>query len=773
MNKFKIHITIAALCLSWVISLPVTATAQQPLNDQLDFANGLYSRNMYEMAIVEYEKITEQAPDHPQIADIQFRLAESHFFLKKYAEAAALYLEFLERFSDQPKAETVKLRIGETRYHQGQKEDAAAYLAPLTSSANITLKNTALFYLGKLYYENGQGTQAYPHLVQLSEASESNPYWEMSNYYLGDIKIKENRFDEAAVFFERMRQSSKPDLKQIAAFNLGKCAFQKKDYAKAAELFLDAHKTGPHPQLTDDAYINYLNALFLDQRYIDILSAFDDGAVQDAAKLAAARLLVANSHLQLDQFDDGIRLFDLALNAPDIQDKDRESAELGKLEGLLKLGRYDEAKRAWTGMNQERNYFKERWNYISAELLKRTGQSQDALVFYNELSKTTNDADYLKQAMLGQAYLLLENGNLNEAYDALSEFINKYPASEEAAKSSHDKILIQVKLKNWSQAIQDSITFLKRYPDHEKALSAEKRLASLYLQTEDYEQSYTVYKAIMTNKNPDAPQRAEILFYMAYAKQLQNDFTQALQLYQDINLDDLTSELKSSALKNEAYIFIQLNRLNDAALAYQNFIRLFSAQRLDDSIYNWLYDYFLNKKEGSALLEILDHAGTQNSDAPQINYYRGEGSRLSGAYEQAINYFDRNINASNEYALKSYFAKGLSLMELGRLDEAKETFETTLTLTGQEHATALRARMHIAEILAAQGLSDESAKAYLATAILYDEDTYVPLALWHAGNQFARAGRADEAGKAYNELIDRYPDHPRSAEAKLALEALV
>lgn len=771
--SFFLMVALSVLCAA--DSVFAQTSPAQASDERLDFANGLYNRNMYEMAIVEYEKLIEQQPDHPAREDILFRLGESHFFLKKYVEAEGLYQQFLEKFPAGSQSETAKLRLGESAYHQSKKDQARTFLEPLTQSASVSIRNTALFYLGKLLYENGDYTRAYQELLAIQTPSEENPYWEMANYYLGDIKARENRFEEAAVFFRQMYNSDKADLKQIAAFNLGKCAFQQKNYTAAAPLFLEAHQNGPHPQLSDDAYINYLNTLFLSGSFEELLSKYDAGAIESDAKKLSAKILAANALLQTENYQDGAGLFNQILDGGGLEPRDKESAELGLLEALLKLEKYDTAAEARAGMNPERAFFKERWNYLSAEILKRSGRTESALDFYNKLAADSRDADYIKQALLGQAYLLLEEGKLTEAYDALSAYLKDYPTSPEAVKCAHDKILIQIKLKNWPQAIADSAAFLKRYPEDEHALSVERRLASLHLQVEDYEKAFTIYQSILDQRAPAPEDRGEILFYMAYARQLAGRLEEASEIYQQLDPAVLKPDLKAAAFKNKAYIFIQQDKLPEAAGTYSEFLASFPDQALDEQIYLWLYDYYLTEENGKALLDVLDHAArTLKAETPgdgRLDFYRGEALRLQSQFEESLAYYDRNIQTENAFALKSRFGKGLSLESLNRLDEAKSVFETVLTSAGEEHAVAIRARMQIAEILSAMNLPEEAAKAYLATAILYDEESYVPQALWYAGNEFTRAGRTREARKAYEELIERYPANPRSEEARLALEA--
>ena len=58
------------------------------------------------------------------------------------------------------------------------------------------------------------------------------------------------------------------------------------------------------------------------------------------------------------------------------------------------------------------------------------------------------------------------------------------------------------------------------------------------------------------------------------------------------------------------------------------------------------------------------------------------------------------------------------------------------------------------------------------TFVLYNDAAYVPQALFNAGQLLEKQGRAEEAIKAYQEIVNKYPDSEMIEKAKKELEGI-
>ena len=77
--------------------------------------------------------------------------------------------------------------------------------------------------------------------VKYKKALENNPNYETANFNLGNAIYEQNRFKEAAPFYEMVTKTSKDKLSKSEAFhNVGNISMKEKKYAQAVEAYKNA-----------------------------------------------------------------------------------------------------------------------------------------------------------------------------------------------------------------------------------------------------------------------------------------------------------------------------------------------------------------------------------------------------------------------------------------------------------------------------------------------------------------------------------------------------
>ena len=125
-----------------------------PATRQFDFANGLYSREMFKLAIIEYKEFIDQFPDDSRIGEALYYLGESFLKEKTTTEAEKSFDKYLTLF---PKGERTALLF----YRKGKKafseQDYSSSIELLKKSLharpNEELSVRIHFYLGKSFLE--------------------------------------------------------------------------------------------------------------------------------------------------------------------------------------------------------------------------------------------------------------------------------------------------------------------------------------------------------------------------------------------------------------------------------------------------------------------------------------------------------------------------------------------------------------------------------------------------------------------------------------------
>ena len=94
-----------------VAGLAIAAAAEPP--EQMDFADGLFSRGLYDMAAAEYRSLIESNPAFDGRDAALFRLAECHRNLGSKVDAERVYHRLMTEF--ELSQEQIAVRVGKSR----------------------------------------------------------------------------------------------------------------------------------------------------------------------------------------------------------------------------------------------------------------------------------------------------------------------------------------------------------------------------------------------------------------------------------------------------------------------------------------------------------------------------------------------------------------------------------------------------------------------------------------------------------------------------------
>jgi TolA-binding protein len=82
----------------------------------------LYAKTeQYDRAITLYQELLKKKPDSPEAPEFSFRVAKSHFYLRKFDDAVKLYHQIISRYPGTSWAEKAAFEIGVTYYTRGEQ----------------------------------------------------------------------------------------------------------------------------------------------------------------------------------------------------------------------------------------------------------------------------------------------------------------------------------------------------------------------------------------------------------------------------------------------------------------------------------------------------------------------------------------------------------------------------------------------------------------------------------------------------------------------------
>lgn len=151
----------------------------------------------------------------------------------------------------------------------------------------------------------------------------------------------------------------------------------------------------------------------------------------------------------------------------------------------------------------------------------------------------------------------------------------------------------------------------------------------------------------------------------------------------------------------------------------------------------------------------------------QAGTYETEKAKFEAALPKLMATADQYPNATAGVAARYYAAAALA--SLGRHQEAEQRFQEVVDKAGSS-IYGRTARLGQADAQVAQGKYDNAITIYKELAVDAKEQLPADGVLMALGRASVRAGRTDEATRAFQRVIDEFPDSIYSTDARRELE---
>src|SRR5438445_3217859 len=213
---------------------PPAAETEQPEKRQLEYANALFTRKLYDLAIPEYQRYLDDYPGSRGRANAYFSLGECYRNLNKPSNARTNFQKVLNDFGDSEFAGPAAYALGEMAFTQ---KDYGAAL-PLFHRSAAKSKESAVA-LSARYFEArclevlGRKEEASDIYLEVAEAGNPNPYREDARWTAASILVGRGRKMDALKQYEALsNEAQKPALKAESAVRGGMMAL---DLVQAAK----------------------------------------------------------------------------------------------------------------------------------------------------------------------------------------------------------------------------------------------------------------------------------------------------------------------------------------------------------------------------------------------------------------------------------------------------------------------------------------------------------------------------------------------------------
>src|SRR5213592_2107445 len=195
---------------------------------QLEYANGLFTRKLYDLAIPEYQKYLEDYPGRPGRANAYFSLGECYRNLNRTSSARTNFQKVLNDYGDSEFAGAAAYALAEMAFTE--KDYAGALPLFHRSAAKSTEPAVALsarYFEARCLEATGRKEEAADIYMQVAEGGNPNPYREDARWTAASILAGRGKKIDALKQYEALAtEAQKPALKAESAVRGGVIALE-------------------------------------------------------------------------------------------------------------------------------------------------------------------------------------------------------------------------------------------------------------------------------------------------------------------------------------------------------------------------------------------------------------------------------------------------------------------------------------------------------------------------------------------------------------------
>jgi TolA-binding protein len=775
-------------------ALPIEETTPPPVETvpsdrrQLEYANALFTRKLYDLAIPEYQKYLDDYPGASGRANAYFSLGECYRNLNKPSSARTNFQRVLNDYDESEFAGPAAYALGEIAFTQKDYSTALPlFHRSATKSKEPAVALSARYFEARCLEAVDRKDEACDIYVQVAEAKNPNPYREDARVTAASIALARGRKADALKQYEALAtETQKPALKAEATVRAGLLAvdlqqsergkIDKVMGEKAMTLLQKGRSLPEAGRWRALAQVGIVRLQYQSGEYAHLLADYKKVAQQvpeDAR--AEVMLFAANSHRQLGHAKEAETIYREIIDTYPA----REEAKDAAYQRLINIYNSDPST-----LPPEVDQFlisnptterADQAKLLKAEALYKQQNYPRAAPIYAELRAAQLSPKLRSEAALklGLCYLQIkDNPGIVEAF---SYFVQAFPDSPQAPFAFAQRALAYQEDKNYDAELSDLNTILTKYPNaHEREAALQQK--ALILGEQQNPKAMTETFRQLLKEFPKSPVAAQAQYYIGRAAFEAKDYKTALSAL------DTARRLNRDQYYNLATVRIisSFYYLHDrAALTNEvnNFMAAAPTAPIPSEILEWLGIEYYNEKNFaaaekylSALGKSADGTGSSRVEVenppnvkPDFWFYLGDAASKLQNFDEAEAAFSKYLQTATDPAGKAKVLLALGSVEIAahKPDEAQKIAQQIMVLQPEGRVNA-EARLLAGEVQFERGRFEDAGKAFMGVALLYDDPAITPRALQKAATAYQRAGKADEAERAARQLREKYPNYAGS-----------
>ncbi|HXQ01341.1 MAG TPA: tetratricopeptide repeat protein [Candidatus Udaeobacter sp.] len=741
---------------------------------QLDYANGLFTRKLYDLAAPEYQKYLDDYPGRAGRANAYFSLGECYRNLGRASSARTNLQKVLNDYADSEFAGPAAYALAEMAF--ADKDYAAAlplFHRSVGKSKEPAVALSAHYFEARCLEALGRKEEAANIYAEVAEVGNPNPFREDARITAASIFTARGRKIDALKQYEALAsEAQKPALKAESAVRGGMLALDlvqadkgKVDKAMAdrAEALLRKGRALPEAgKFRAIAQAGLRRLQYQTGQYAQLLAEYkkEQGNLPEAAQ-AEVLLLAANSERQLGHSKEAETLYSQIIK----KYPDREEAKDAAYQRLINVYNSDpSALVSAADVFLATNPTSERANQaklLKAEALYKQQNCAEAVPIYEELRASQLSAKLRTEAAYKLGLCHAQAKNIPGIIEAFTYYVQTFPDDPQVPAALAQRALAYEQDKNYAAAVADLNTILTKYPKTHEREAALQLKALILGQQENTKGMMETFRQLL-REFPKSSVAAQAQYYIGKAAFESKDYKTALtalnaarQLNKDqyYNLASLRIMLCQFYLKDRTALTKEVN----------SFMANSPNTNVPPEVLEWLGIGYYNEKNFQAAekyLSALRKIDNPGSVKPDFLFYLGDTATKLKNLPEAEDAFGKYLQTAKDPAGKAKVLLALGTVKISahKPEEAQKIAEEIMRLQPEGRVNA-EARLLAGEVQLERGNFDDAGKAFKGVALLYDDPAITPRALDKAALAYRQAGKTEEADRLSHELRERYPNY--------------
>ena len=749
------------------------STPEQPTDKrQLEYANALFARKMYDLAIPEYEKYLGDYSSGSGRANAYFGLGESYRLLGKNGSARTNFQKLLDDFGDSEFAGPAAYALAVLAF--SQKDFAAAqplFHKAAAKSKDASVALSAKYFEARCLESTKRADDALTLYLQVAEAK--SQYREDARTTAGAMLLARGRRVDALKQYEALAsEAEKPAAKAESAVRAGLIALDlavadraKIDSAmaeKARALLQKGRAASDSGRWKGVAQAGLLRLEYQTGQFAQVVSDYKKSAEQlpEEAK-PEAMLLVGNAQRQLGHTQEAEGIYrEIIEKFPS-----REEAKDARYQRLINIYNSDpNAVIAEVDEFLKTNPASERADQaklLKAEALYKQQKFAEAAPFYEELRASQLAPTLRAEAAYKQGWCAVQMKDAAHVIEAFSYFIKTFPDNPQTPIALTQRALAYQQSNNMDAAIADLNFLIANYRAAKEREAAIQQKALLLGELNREPEMAQTFQQLL-KEYPKSSAVAQANYYIGKAAFDGKEYKRALTFLDAARRLNREQYYTPATLRIIlAYYYLRDRKTTTTEV--DAFLAATGSTSIPPEVLEWLGIEYYNDKNyllAEKYLGVLGHIENPTGVKPDFWFYLGDVASKLKYYDEAENAYSRYLQSSTDAAgkAKALLALGATKIAAHKPDDAEKIAAEIMTLQPEGKVNA-EARLLAGDVQFERQRFEDAGKAYAGVALLYDDPAITPRALDKAADAYRRAGKTEEADHVAKQLRDRYPNY--------------